>query len=40
MATVQGAELFEVIVDVGESARNPNRPGLQRLLALVDSGKV
>jgi DNA invertase Pin-like site-specific DNA recombinase len=40
MATVQGAELFEVIVDGGESAKNLNRPGLQRLLTLVDSGKV
>ena len=40
MATVQGAELFEVIVDGGASAQNLNRPGLQRLLALVDSGKV
>ena len=40
MATVQGAELLEVIIDVGESAKNLNRPGLQRLLGLVDSGKV
>jgi DNA invertase Pin-like site-specific DNA recombinase len=40
MATVQGAELFEVIIDGGESAKNLNRPGLHRLLALVDSGKV
>jgi DNA invertase Pin-like site-specific DNA recombinase len=40
MATVPGAELFEVIVDGGESAKNLNRPGLHRLLALVDSGKV
>ena len=40
MATVQGAELSEVIVDGGESAKNLNRPGLQRLLALVDSGKI
>jgi DNA invertase Pin-like site-specific DNA recombinase len=40
MATVQGAELLEVIIDGGESAKNLNRPGLQRLLALVDSGKV
>jgi site-specific DNA recombinase len=32
--------LFEVIVDGGESAMNLNRPGLQRLLTLVDSGKV
>ena len=29
MATVQGAELREVIVDGGESAKNLNRPGLQ-----------
>jgi len=40
MATVKGAELSEVIVDGGESAKNLNRPGLQRLLAMVDSGKV
>jgi hypothetical protein len=40
MATVQGAELSEVILDGGESAKNLNRPGLQRLLTLVDSGKV
>jgi DNA invertase Pin-like site-specific DNA recombinase len=40
MATVQGVELFEVIVDGGESAKNLNRPGLRRLLTLVDSGKV
>ena len=40
MATVQGAELREVIVDGWESAKNLNRPGLQRLLTLVNSGKV
>ena len=40
MATVQGAELFEVIIDGGESAKNLNRPGLQRLLTMVDSGRV
>ena len=40
MATVQGGDLLEVIVDGGESAKNLNRPGLQRLLAQVDSGKV
>jgi site-specific DNA recombinase len=40
MATVQGAELIDVIVDGGESAKSPNRPGLQRLMALVNSGKV
>src|ERR1700693_3394611 len=39
-ATVQGAELLDVIVDGGESAKSLNRPGLQRLVALVNSGKV
>jgi site-specific DNA recombinase len=40
MATVQGAELLDVIVDGGESAKSVNRPGLQRLMALVNGGKV
>ena len=40
MATVQGADLIEVIVDGGESAKNLNRPGLRRLLAMVDDGKI
>jgi DNA invertase Pin-like site-specific DNA recombinase len=40
MATVRGADLLEVIVDGGESAKNLNRPGLKRLIALVDSGKA
>src|SRR3981081_475807 len=40
MATVQGVQLLEVIVDGGESAKSLNRPGLRRLLSLVDSGKV
>src|SRR6202030_1473633 len=40
MATVQGAELIDVIVDGGESAKSLNRPGLQRLLALISAGKV
>ena len=40
MATVQGATLLEVIVDGGESGRSLNRPGLQRLLSLVNSGEV
>ena len=40
MATVQGADLGEVIVDGGESAKSLNRPGLQRLMALVNAGKV
>jgi DNA invertase Pin-like site-specific DNA recombinase len=40
MATVQGADLGEVIVDGGESAKSLNRPGLQRLLGLVNAGKI
>jgi len=40
MAVVQGAELAEVIVDAGESAKSLNRPGMARLLALVDAGAV
>jgi site-specific DNA recombinase len=39
IATVQGADLLEVI-DGGESAKNLNRPGLKRLIARVESGKV
>src|SRR5581483_6243546 len=37
---VRGSDLDEVIVDGGESAKDLNRPGVQRLLALVNSGKV
>jgi DNA invertase Pin-like site-specific DNA recombinase len=40
MATVQGREMNEVIVDGGESAKSLNRPGLQKLMALVNAGKV
>ena len=40
MATVRGAELADVIVDGGESAKDLNRPGVQRLLALVNGGKA
>jgi site-specific DNA recombinase len=40
MATVQEAELLEVIVDGGESAKSLNRPGLQRLLGLVNAGQI
>ena len=40
MATVQGAELIDVIVDGGESDKSLNRLGLQRLMELVNSGKV
>src|SRR5215475_4267249 len=40
MAVVQGAELAEVIVDAGESAKSLARPGMERLLTLVDSKAV
>jgi DNA invertase Pin-like site-specific DNA recombinase len=40
MAVVQGAELAEVIVDAGESAKSLNRNGMARLMALVDAGAV
>src|SRR5579872_7422439 len=40
MALVQGVELDEIIVESGESAKSLNRPGMARLLGLVDAGKV
>lgn len=40
MAVVQGAELAEVIIDAGESAKSLDRPGMARLLSLVDTGAV
>jgi DNA invertase Pin-like site-specific DNA recombinase len=40
MATVQGSELIDVIVDGGESAKSLNRLGLQRLMAVVNGGNV
>jgi len=40
MAVVQGAELVDVIVDAGESAKSLNRPGMARLMSLVDAGAV
>src|SRR5438477_7031466 len=40
MAVVQGSEIVELIVDGGESAKDLNRPGMERLLALVDERKV
>src|SRR6202167_2634249 len=40
MALVQGTELGEIIVESGESAKSLNRPGMAKLLALVDAGKV
>jgi site-specific DNA recombinase len=40
MTVVHSAELTDIIVEAGESAKTLNRPGMQRLLALVDSGEV
>lgn len=40
MAVVQGAEVLEVITDAGESAKSLERPGMARLLAMVDAGAV
>src|SRR6202158_951930 len=40
MAVVQGADLVDVILDAGESAKSLQRPGMARLLALVDAGAV
>src|ERR1051326_282036 len=40
MGVVHGAELLDIIVDGGESAKSLNRPGMARLLALVDAGAV
>ena len=40
MATVRGVELEEVIVDGGESAKDLNRPGVQRLLELVENERI
>ena len=40
MAVVHGADLAEVIVDAGESAKSLTRPGMARLLRLVDAGQV
>jgi len=40
MAEVQGAELSQVVMDAGESAKSLNRPGMARLLELVSSRSV
>jgi site-specific DNA recombinase len=40
MALVHDAEILDIIVDGGESAKSLNRPGMQRLLSLVDAGEV
>ncbi len=38
MALVQSAQQSEIIVESGESAKSLNRPGMAKLLALVDTG--
>ena len=40
MATVHDAELVEMIVDGGESGKSLQRPGIQRLIAMVDRREV
>ena len=40
MTVVHGAALEEIIVDGGESAKTLQRPGMERLLALVDAKQV
>jgi site-specific DNA recombinase len=40
MAVCQGADLLEVIVDAGQSAKSLDRPGMDRLLGLVDARMV
>jgi site-specific DNA recombinase len=40
MASLQDADLVDMIVDAGESAKSLDRPGMERLLALVESGAV
>src|SRR5260370_26245920 len=40
MAVVHHAELSDIIVDGGDSAKSLTRPGMARLLSLVDAGEV
>jgi site-specific DNA recombinase len=40
MATVHGADLAEVVVDAGESAKSLDRPGLERVLGMVRAGTI
>ena len=40
MAVVHGADLADIIVEAGESAKNLNRPGMARLLQLVDGRQL
>ena len=40
MAVVHNSELAEIIVDGGESAKSLNRPGMERLLEVVEARKI
>src|SRR5438128_1849535 len=40
MAIVHGAEVLDIIVDSGESAKSLQRPGMERLLGLVDGKQI
>jgi site-specific DNA recombinase len=40
IAVVHGAELIDIIVDGGESAKTLKRPGMEQILALVDARRV
>jgi site-specific DNA recombinase len=40
MAVVQQADLVDIIVDAGESAKNLDRPGMKDILDLARAGKV
>jgi site-specific DNA recombinase len=40
MAVVHGAELMEVVQDGGESAKSLNRPGIQRVLGMIERREV
>lgn len=40
MALVKDVELIETIIDAGESAKSLDRPGMRRLLELVDGRKI
>jgi site-specific DNA recombinase len=40
MALLQNAELVDTIVEGGESAKSLNRPGMTKLLAAIDKGKI
>jgi len=40
MAVVHNADLLDIIVDGGESAKSLHRPGMERLLAHVDSREI